>query len=128
MTHLRHPAGRPTTTTTEDVTVTYRDPLVNTEDPDPRLELLMANHDPADVLTVLLGRPSWHRQAACRGLGPDAFFPERGRSTDAALEVCERCAVEAECREAGSTELYGVWGGLSARGRRLVRSRSAPAA
>jgi hypothetical protein len=49
------------------------------------LSLLMASDDPPDVgvlLAELVNRPAWHRQAACRGAGPDLFFPERGSRRD----------------------------------------------
>jgi hypothetical protein len=45
------------------------------------LDWLMAHDDPPDVgdlLALLVNRPAWHRQAACRGADPDLFFPERG--------------------------------------------------
>lgn len=56
--------------------------------------------------TLLLERPEWHRQAACRGMGADLFHPvvETGRPTrenvariKEAKAVCARCPVAAEC-------------------------------
>jgi hypothetical protein len=38
-------------------------------------------------LDELLQRPSWQRRAACRGLGPERFFPELGDPLDDAREV-----------------------------------------
>lgn len=53
----------------------------------------------------------WRRQAACRGLDPDLFFPERGNAATEAKAVCATCPVTEECYEAGRLEFYGVWGG-----------------
>lgn len=43
-------------------------------------EWLMAPDSRDDLLTFsdLLRRPAWHRQAACRGVDPGLFFPDRG--------------------------------------------------
>lgn len=72
-------------------------------------------------------RPRWQEQAACRGVGPDAFFPERGQGVGEALAYCDRCPVVAECR-AYSESLedqmwrFGVWGGRAATQRRTART------
>ena len=63
----------------------------------------------ADRLEQL--RPSWMADAACRGVGTDAFFPGRGESTRAARAYCQRCAVVDECSEyAAANHEVGVWG------------------
>jgi WhiB family redox-sensing transcriptional regulator len=90
------------------------------------LEWLMASGGSSDavgLLAEIVNRPAWHRQAACRGMGPDAFFVTRGESTDNAKAICERCAVHAECLDASLAEprTMGVWAGLSERGRRQMR-------
>lgn len=80
--------------------------------------------DPAEALLALLEayeRPAWHAEAACRGMGPDLFFPARGQSTAEAKALCHRCPVQAECLTAGLGEKHGIWGGSSERGRRLLR-------
>lgn len=74
-------------------------------------------------------RPDWFDRAACRGLDPDLFFPERGQPTRPAKRVCERCPVRVECLDYAQAnfEKFGVWGGLSERARRRIRARRAPA-
>lgn len=67
----------------------------------------------SDPLESLLARPEWHRRAACRGVGTDAFFLIRGQDPGPARELCGRCPVVAECAEVGQAEDYGIWGGLS---------------
>ncbi len=91
-----------------------------TADSDPRWFV----GDPADLLdavaTLLQSseRPEWHAQAACRGVGPAAWYPDRGAPTDAAVTLCSTCRVRTECLEAGQPELHGIWGGLNPRQRR----------
>ena len=88
------------------------------------LEALLAGVELAD-LDDLLGRPGWHVFAACAGAGPDVFFETEPESLDAARRVCRRCPVAVECGQAGLTERYGVWGGLTpAERRRARRNRS----
>jgi hypothetical protein len=76
------------------------DPLAEPEGADPLYAALMVGDaDPLDELHRLLARPAWHDQAACRGVGPDVFFPERGGDYDAARAFCARCPVIGECRD-----------------------------
>lgn len=75
---------------------------------------------------TVAARPRWQEQAACRGVGPDIFFPERGGSTSEARAYCEVCPVTAECGSyAESLEdqmgRFGVWGGMAANQRRSAR-------
>lgn len=60
---------------------------------------------------------------ACRGCDPELFFPTRGESTKEAKAVCADCPVMDACRAwAIPNEKVGIWGGLSERERRRVRS------
>lgn len=82
--------------------------------------------DVEEILAQLVNRPAWHRQAACRGMGPDPFFPMPGESTERARAVCETCPVTAECLdEALERPAVGVWGGTTGRGRRVLRRGAA---
>jgi WhiB family redox-sensing transcriptional regulator len=68
------------------------------------------------------------KHAACKGLDPEMFFPERGANTSIkkAREVCNRCSVKDDClRFAMNNRIdFGVWGGLSAH-QRIQRARRA---
>lgn len=62
----------------------------------------------------------WTAQAACRGEYPDLFYPPHGtrgrelwKLEEAAKQVCADCPVITQCRDAGRSERYGVWGGLT---------------
>lgn len=90
---------------------------------------LMAPETPSvdELVAQLISRPAWHRRAACRGMGTDAFFPNRGESSAAAVAVCEGCEVRSECLDAAleRADTHGVWAGTSARGRRVLRRGAA---
>ena len=73
-------------------------------------------------IAALTRRPEWHARAACRGMGTNLFFPERGQSTDAAMKVCVTCPVRPDCLAFGivNSPQIGIWGGASGRTRRSV--------
>jgi WhiB family transcriptional regulator, redox-sensing transcriptional regulator len=69
-------------------------------------------------------RPTWKKQAACRGMNPDYFFPVNGEMTPEARVACRGCPVREECLEFGLSEPVGIWGGRTLRQReRLLRAR-----
>lgn len=70
----------------------------------------------------LVAHWEWQTQAACRGMGSDAFFhPPAERNTArrnrviAAKAVCRTCPAITECLDhaLAAREPYGVWGGRS---------------
>jgi WhiB family redox-sensing transcriptional regulator len=70
----------------------------------------------------------WRHRAACVDEDPELFFPvgEDGpaiRQTNKAKTVCRDCSVRAECLRwaLDHGEDYGVWGGISADERRMLR-------
>lgn len=69
----------------------------------------------------ILQRAAWQTDAACRGMDPALWYPERGADTDPAKEICAHCPVRADCAEAGRPERFGIWGGLTERQRRRHR-------
>ncbi|WP_405794063.1 WhiB family transcriptional regulator [Streptomyces sp. NBC_01506] len=69
--------------------------------------------------------PDWRAEALCAETDPEIFYPERGDSVTAALEICMGCPVRRACADyAIEHEAEGVWGGLSAKQRRAIRSTS----
>lgn len=76
-------------------------------------------------LAQLLGIeiPGWMSNAACSGVGGDAFFPEKGEPVTAQKRVCAGCPVRAECDEYAwdNNERFGIWGGSSENDRRKQR-------
>ena len=72
----------------------------------------------------LLERPEWWARAACVGMNPSLFFPERGDCVPPVVrEVCGGCPAKVECLEAALArgEKYGIFGGLTERQRRAIR-------
>lgn len=77
----------------------------------------------------------WRIHAACRGLGPEVFFPGAGpgggmgnqsaHDTRLAKCICAGCIVRKECLDyaLGFSEhhLLGIWGGKSEKERRILR-------
>lgn len=67
----------------------------------------------------------WVDRAACAGMDPSLFFPERGGTENcrAAKAVCAGCEVRFECLDYAMAQRItdGVWGGLSERQRRALR-------
>jgi len=76
-----------------------------------------------ELFRMWTARPEWHDRAACKGCDVNLFFPERGGDSTQARTVCAGCPVQADCAhdaiERG--ERFGVWGGMSTRGRRGAR-------
>ena len=77
--------------------------------------------------------PEWYSQARCAEADPEAWFPEKGRSTAYAKLVCRMCEVRPRCLEFAleTRQPYGVWGGASERERRKIlreREKTAEAA
>ena len=68
-----------------------------------------------------------HLNGACRDLGPDSFYPEKGHSAQAAYRVCGDCEVRAACLAfaLSTTERLGVWGGTNETARRPLMRRVA---
>lgn len=72
-------------------------------------------------LTSLVLPPpeSWTLDALCAQSDPEAWFPEKGGTTNPAKRICAICPVMEDCLayalEHGET--FGVWGGTSYRER-----------
>lgn len=66
----------------------------------------------------------WRLKARCLDADPEAFFPEKGGSAEAALRICDECQVSEECLDFALNDLedlYGIWGGRSERQLRRMR-------
>ena len=69
--------------------------------------------------------PDWIKQAACRGIETELFFPERGASSthvQNAKRFCESCAVNNECYNYAMDNniAHGIWGVTTATERRRI--------
>ena len=79
-----------------------------------------------ELVQALSGRPSWHADAACRGMGPEIFYPGLGESVNRAMALCVLCTVRPECLRYGlvHSPQVGIWGGTSGRTRRSIASKT----
>jgi WhiB family transcriptional regulator, redox-sensing transcriptional regulator len=75
-------------------------------------------------------RAGWRYRAACRGADLNLFFPGRGESAEPARQICAGCPVWQPCLNYALSRgiVHGIWGGLTERDRRALRSRHAGAA
>jgi WhiB family redox-sensing transcriptional regulator len=60
----------------------------------------------------------WMPYAACKGMDPELFFPERGEmdKINLAKDICNRCLVVVECFDYGmnlSAREAGIYGGTT---------------
>ncbi len=62
------------------------------------------------------GRPAWFTQAACRGVGPEVFYVERGADVRPAKALCAACPVIDACRSYAAANHVdgGIWAGVTA--------------
>ncbi len=77
------------------------------------------------LLAELVNRPAWHRRAACRGVGVDAFIIGQGAQyEEGSRKLCAGCPVRQECLEtalAHGDTTTGLWGGTTPVERRKMR-------
>ena len=66
--------------------------------------------------------PNFGKDAACDGLDTEIFFEDTVPAAKKAKEICSSCPLKTICAEWGIRyENHGVWGGLSAKERFLMR-------
>lgn len=74
----------------------------------------------------------WQERAACKGMDQDVFYgpdapessAERIAREEKAKSVCASCPVREQCLNYALTqnEVYGIWGGMTERERRAIKS------
>lgn len=78
---------------------------------------------------LALCKPGTFREyAACKGIDPNLFHPERGQSEVPAKKICMTCPVRAQCLQYAldGNELFGVWGATSRRQRQKLLKTGVP--
>ena len=67
----------------------------------------------------------WLVFSACRDAEPELFFPSTREQADTALSICASCPVQPECLEYAmeAGERFGIWGGLTEKGRKKLAGR-----
>lgn len=87
------------------------------------LPIRRATTNAVSPTTSSVGRPSWQKDGACRGILTDKFYSDREPETEAAAKrVCAGCPVRESCLADAleRRDQYGVWGGLNAKERMLL--------
>ena len=79
----------------------------------------------ASAINGGLDGEGWRASALCAETDPEAFFPEKGRSTAEPKKVCMRCPVRVQCLEYAlrNDENFGIWGGLSSTERNRLKRK-----
>lgn len=76
--------------------------------------------------------PAWKADGVCREIDPYLWFADDGdtASTAVAKQVCRTCPVMQQCAEYAipRADEWGVWGGLTAKERRRIRTARKDAA
>ena len=72
--------------------------------------------------------PTWRaaNDYNCKELDTEIFFSQDSQGVKAAIAICNTCPVQTWCLAYAleNDERYGVWGGVSERGRARIRSSS----
>jgi len=84
----------------------------------------VANDDPYPQINILFTREPWMREASCRDMPTDWWFPERCHNWSKAKAICNECPVKQDCLDYSLTlpVCVGIWGGLTGRERRQYKS------
>ena len=69
----------------------------------------------------IVANDNWSDSALCKDK-TEIFFPDHGRSTNEAVEICKSCTVAETCLGYALiyNEEFGVWGGMSYRARKRL--------
>ena len=70
---------------------------------------------------------SWPKAAACVDADWNMFFPGPDQSAAPAIRLCQACPVRERCLKYALSigEVFGIWGGVTASGRRRLLRLSA---
>ena len=76
---------------------------------------------------VMIASDDFLSSALCREHDLSVFFPSSGSSANKAKKICAECSVKIECLEYAlkNNIQYGMWGGVSERGRKRMKVMAA---
>jgi len=90
-------------------------------------EVDVSNDDTLPRIDIIFEPQPWMRDAACKDMPTDWWFPDRGGDYTRAKIICHTCSVRIDCLNYSLTlpTVVGIWGGLSGRERREFKSLKA---
>ena len=64
--------------------------------------------------------------ALCAQTDPEAFFPEKGGTSNLARAICAKCPLTLQCllTALDNREEFGVWGGAGPKERKQLRTKT----
>lgn len=78
-------------------------------------------------MTAANDTDGWARQALCKEMDPEIFFPHAGDQATCiiAKRICHQCPVKQPCRDyaLADPKLNGIWGGTTYRDRLKIRNQ-----
>lgn len=76
---------------------------------------------------VMIASDDFLASALCREYDVSIFFPTGGSAGNKAKKICDQCSVKIECLEYAIKNNidYGMWGGVSERGRKRMKVMAA---
>ena len=76
---------------------------------------------------VMIANDDFLSSALCREHDVSIFFPNSGSAGNKAKKICAECSVKIECLEYAlkNNIQYGMWGGVSERGRKKMKVMAA---
>jgi len=90
------------------------------------ISIRMARQGVSPIAIQQVPLPSFGERVACRSSDSELFFSERAQDISLAKSICHSCPLIRACAEwAIRHEDYGVFGGLSAKERYLLRGAKA---
>ncbi len=79
-----------------------------------------------DATTKTRDQWQWQELARCNGTDPEAFFEDNSATRRTVIGICEKCPVRLLCLaqalrdEPPGERSFGIWGGTTAKARRLM--------
>jgi WhiB family transcriptional regulator, redox-sensing transcriptional regulator len=88
-----------------------------------RVDLFLQNAALAARASETTATP-WRQFALCLNYQPDLWYSEEAADGVKAVRICAACPVRTDCLgwAIAHNETIGIWGGVSARGRRRIRA------
>lgn len=92
-----------------------------------RKALSKLRHPSVSSISPFIAEDDWrHDDPLCAEIGLEPFYPQKGETIRVAKEICAACDLQSACLNEAiiKEEDFGVWGGQSAKQRKLLQKKS----